>query len=203
LSSALDESPNGKLEMAVAPSKLSFEPERNPPTTLARSANPGPTGSPTGFDPGTNALCVRSRNSDSYRQFARPAGDRSRHLDRHASRAESRFRRDPPTITGARPIAVRAPRRAKSTRVTYVLSGTDESDGPVAVTCFPPSGSRLKIGRTKVNRESTRLHLPTRQACRTTRRRRAHLDLRVPARNSRQPRAHQDPGAQHPNATGP
>jgi hypothetical protein len=34
--------------------------------------------------------------------------------------------------------------------VTYSVSATDDVDGPVEVSCRPPSGSRFKIGRTRV-----------------------------------------------------
>ena len=56
----------------------------------------------------------------------------------------------PPTITGTRSRTVRVPRRAKNARVTYRVNATDAVDGPASVTCRPPSGSKFKIGRTKV-----------------------------------------------------
>jgi hypothetical protein len=55
-----------------------------------------------------------------------------------------------PTISGATPKTVRAPRKAKRVRVTYLVTATDDFDGPVAVSCKPASGSRFKIGRTTV-----------------------------------------------------
>jgi hypothetical protein len=55
-----------------------------------------------------------------------------------------------PTIKGAVSKVVRAPRRAKRVPVTYSVSATDDIDGPVEVSCRPPSGSRFKIGRTRV-----------------------------------------------------
>jgi HYR domain len=55
-----------------------------------------------------------------------------------------------PTISGAKPKAVRRPRKAKRVRVTYQLTATDDVDGAVPVSCRPASGSRFKIGRTKV-----------------------------------------------------
>jgi hypothetical protein len=59
-----------------------------------------------------------------------------------------------PTITGAKPKTVRVPRKAKRARVTYQLTATDDVDGSVPVSCRPPSGSRFKIGRTRVQCEA-------------------------------------------------
>ena len=55
-----------------------------------------------------------------------------------------------PMIKGAVSKVVRAPRRTTRVSVTYRLSATDDVDGPVEVSCRPPSGSRFKIGRTRV-----------------------------------------------------
>lgn len=60
-----------------------------------------------------------------------------------------------PTIVGAKPKAVRAPRKTKQARVTYQLTATDDVDGVVPVSCRPPSGSKFKIGRTKVTCSAT------------------------------------------------
>jgi hypothetical protein len=60
-----------------------------------------------------------------------------------------------PTISGAKPKAVRAPRKAKRVRVTYQLTATDDIDGDVPVSCRPPSASKFKIGRTKVTCSAT------------------------------------------------
>jgi hypothetical protein len=61
----------------------------------------------------------------------------------------------PPTISGARPKTVRAPRRAKRVRVTYAVTASDTVDGSVPVTCRPASGSRFKVGRTRVRCSAT------------------------------------------------
>jgi hypothetical protein len=53
----------------------------------------------------------------------------------------------PPTITGARPLVVRAPRKATRVPVRYRVAATDDVDGAVPVACQPRSGSRLKVGR--------------------------------------------------------
>jgi HYR domain len=57
----------------------------------------------------------------------------------------------PPTFAGATPRKVVAPRHAKRVRVKYVVTATDDADGPVPVTCKPRSGSRFHIGRTRVH----------------------------------------------------
>ena len=55
-----------------------------------------------------------------------------------------------PTLNGATAKTVRAPRRAKRARVTYALTAQDDVDGAVPVSCKPKSGSRFKLGRTRV-----------------------------------------------------
>lgn len=61
----------------------------------------------------------------------------------------------PPVIAGAAAKRVRAPRRARSIRVRYGVTATDAIDGPVRVSCVPPSGSRFRIGRTVVTCTAT------------------------------------------------
>ena len=61
----------------------------------------------------------------------------------------------PPTITGARSKTVRAPRRAKRIRVTYSVTARDDVDGVVPAKCSPRSGSRFKLGRTRVTCTAT------------------------------------------------
>jgi hypothetical protein len=60
-----------------------------------------------------------------------------------------------PTINGALDKTVRVPRRAKRVRVVYTVTAQDDVDGAVPVTCRPTSGSRLKIGRTRVGCAAT------------------------------------------------
>jgi hypothetical protein len=55
-----------------------------------------------------------------------------------------------PTLAGAKARSVRAPRGAKSVRVTYKVTATDGVDGAVPVICRPLSGSRFRVGRTAV-----------------------------------------------------
>ena len=65
------------------------------------------------------------------------------------------FDTSPPTVSGATPRTVRAPKGAKSVRVTYKVTATDNVDTQVLLTCTPRSGSRFPIGRTTVNCEAT------------------------------------------------
>jgi hypothetical protein len=60
-----------------------------------------------------------------------------------------------PTISGARSKTVRAPRRAKRIRVTYSVTARDDVDGVVPAKCSPRSGSRFKLGRTRVTCTAT------------------------------------------------
>jgi hypothetical protein len=57
----------------------------------------------------------------------------------------------PPTLSGATPKTVRAPRGAKRVRVTYEVTASDNADAQVPVTCTPRSGGRFPIGRTIVS----------------------------------------------------
>jgi hypothetical protein len=61
----------------------------------------------------------------------------------------------PPTLSGATSKTVRAPRGAKSIRVTYKVRASDNADSRVPVTCRPRSGSRFVIGRTVVKCSAT------------------------------------------------
>jgi hypothetical protein len=56
----------------------------------------------------------------------------------------------PPTLNGAAPRTVRAPKGAKSVRVIYRVSARDDVYGVVPAMCSPRSGSRFPIGRTVV-----------------------------------------------------
>jgi hypothetical protein len=55
-----------------------------------------------------------------------------------------------PKLHGAGSRTVRAPKGAKSARVTFDVTATDDGDGAVPVSCRPRSGSRFRIGRTTV-----------------------------------------------------
>ena len=55
-----------------------------------------------------------------------------------------------PTFSGATPKTVKAKKGAKSARVTYQVSAQDDKDGSVPARCSPNSGSRFRIGKTKV-----------------------------------------------------
>ena len=56
----------------------------------------------------------------------------------------------PPTFVGATPKSVRAPKGAKSARVTYKVTAHDSVDGDLPATCTPRSGARFNVGRTLV-----------------------------------------------------
>jgi hypothetical protein len=56
----------------------------------------------------------------------------------------------PPKLVGAMAKIVRAPKGAKTVRVTYKVTANDAVDGAVAASCTPRSGSRFRVGRTLV-----------------------------------------------------
>jgi hypothetical protein len=60
-----------------------------------------------------------------------------------------------PKLHGASSKIVRAQNGAKSARVTFKVTATDNVDGAVPVSCRPRSGSRFKMGRTTVRCEAT------------------------------------------------
>ena len=61
----------------------------------------------------------------------------------------------PPTISGAKNRTVRVPHRAKRVRVNYSVTAEDDVDSSVSVTCRPRSGSRFRVGRTRVTCSAT------------------------------------------------
>jgi hypothetical protein len=61
----------------------------------------------------------------------------------------------PPVIKGAVSKTARVPKTAKFARVKFKVTAEDAVDGSVAVTCTPKSGSRFKIGHTKVKCSAT------------------------------------------------
>ena len=65
------------------------------------------------------------------------------------------FDTTPPTLSGATPKTVRAPKRAKRVRVAYTVTSSDAVDGQVRASCVPRSGSRFPIGRTIVRCSAT------------------------------------------------
>lgn len=60
-----------------------------------------------------------------------------------------------PTISGAVNRTVRAPRRARSVQVRFSVTAQDAVDGAVPVACAPRSGSRFRVGRTRVTCSAT------------------------------------------------
>jgi hypothetical protein len=65
------------------------------------------------------------------------------------------FDRTQPTVTGAKNKTVRAAKGAKTRRVRFTVTAQDDRDGVVPIRCTPRSGSRFRIGRTRVNCEAT------------------------------------------------
>ena len=56
-----------------------------------------------------------------------------------------------PSLSGATARTVRVPKKgAKSARVAFRVTATDDIDGAVPVSCQPKSGSRFKVGKTTV-----------------------------------------------------
>ncbi len=60
-----------------------------------------------------------------------------------------------PTLAGATNKTVRAKKGAKSARVTFKVTAQDDTDGVVPAGCNPKSGSRFRLGRTRVTCEAT------------------------------------------------
>ena len=60
-----------------------------------------------------------------------------------------------PTIAGAANKIVRAKRGGESARVAFRVTAQDDRDGALPVKCTPSSGSRFKIGRTRVTCSAT------------------------------------------------
>ena len=61
----------------------------------------------------------------------------------------------PPVLRGAASKTVRAPKRARFIRVRYTVTAMDAVDGSVPVSCKPQSGSRFKVGATRVGCAAT------------------------------------------------
>jgi hypothetical protein len=61
----------------------------------------------------------------------------------------------PPTLSGAVGKTVRAPRHAKRVRVRFTVTAQDAVDGSLPVRCRPRSGSRFKLGKTRVTCAAT------------------------------------------------
>jgi hypothetical protein len=60
-----------------------------------------------------------------------------------------------PTLTGATNKIVRAAKGARTARVRFTVTAQDDRSGVVPVRCTPRSGSRFRIGRTRVTCEAT------------------------------------------------
>ena len=55
-----------------------------------------------------------------------------------------------PTLSGATTRTVKAKKGAKNARVVFTVTATDDKDAAVAVACFPGSGTRFPLGKTRV-----------------------------------------------------
>jgi hypothetical protein len=60
-----------------------------------------------------------------------------------------------PRLTGAVAKSVRASKGAKSARVTFNVTATDDDGGDIPVSCWPRSGSRFPLGKTTVSCAAT------------------------------------------------
>ena len=56
----------------------------------------------------------------------------------------------PPKLSGAVAKTVRAAKGAKSARVAFEVTATDDDGGDLPVSCWPRSGSRFPLGKTIV-----------------------------------------------------
>lgn len=103
---------------------------------------------------GTGIYSGASGNGTLTRQLGGPTQDGSRHgyeTWQGTLRVPGlAFDLVAPKILGATSRTVVVRRRAKKVRVRYVVTATDDVDGPVPVTCKPRSGHRFHIGRTTV-----------------------------------------------------
>jgi hypothetical protein len=60
-----------------------------------------------------------------------------------------------PSLLGARPRTLHAPRGATDVRVRYRVTAVDDRDGAVPVACRPRPGARFRVGRTTVTCSAT------------------------------------------------
>jgi hypothetical protein len=59
-----------------------------------------------------------------------------------------------PVMSGAANKSAKAKRGARNARVTYHVTAQDDRDGTLPVACTPASGSRFKVGKTRVTCEA-------------------------------------------------
>lgn len=60
-----------------------------------------------------------------------------------------------PTLSAPKAKTVKAKKGTKNARVVFTVTGQDDKDGAVATACTPRSGSRFKVGRTRVRCSAT------------------------------------------------
>lgn len=108
---------------------------------------------------GTGIYAGASGSGTLERALAEPRDDGSRHgletWKGTLSVPNLEFDLIAPKLVGAISRRVVAPRRAKRVRVRFVVTATDDVDGPVPVACRPRSGTRFPIGRTQVRCSAT------------------------------------------------
>jgi hypothetical protein len=108
---------------------------------------------------GTGIYAGASGSGTLERALAEPRDDGSRHgletWKGTLSVPGLEFDLIAPTFVGATSRKVVAPRHKDRVRVRFVVTATDDVDGPVPVTCRPRSGTRFRIGRTRVNCSAT------------------------------------------------
>jgi hypothetical protein len=61
----------------------------------------------------------------------------------------------PPQLSESVARIVRVPRQSQRARVTFAVSASDDVDGSLPATCTPRSGSRFKLGKTRVTCSAT------------------------------------------------
>jgi HYR domain len=104
---------------------------------------------------GTGIYSGASGTGTLTRALAGPSSDGSRHgyeiWQGTLTAPDLAFDLTPPTFTGATSRTVVASRHARRVPVKYVVTATDDVDGPVQVACKPRSGTRFSPGRTRVH----------------------------------------------------
>jgi len=133
----------GEIEFAVAEAPQCMVPSPAVESVTQSFTVTGGTGIYAGASgSGTVARSVREKSDGTFRGFETWTGRLSvPGLD---------FDVTAPVLTGATNKTVKAKKRAKSARVSFQVTAQDDRDGALPVTCAPRSGSRFRIGTTRV-----------------------------------------------------
>jgi hypothetical protein len=157
--------PSETAKVLAYPVRLSID--RKGDLDLAVAEYPGcleqpnvPGASPQTFTvTGGTGVFSEASGSGAVTRVAGPPGSRVEGTDTWTGTVvvpgELRLDLTAPQISGVTPKVVRAPRNAKSVRVRFRVTATDDVDGPVAVLCRPSSGRLFRIGRTVVTCSAT------------------------------------------------